>query len=249
MKVRIGFGAGAREPPTGGAVRGRSSTRSSATGSTRCGAPSAPPARCPTRWWRSSFAAGRTDKLKLGTSVQVLPGRNPVLLAKQWAAPRRAVGRAGAARVRARHRRPAWSSRRSASRARSARRGSTRRCRSIRRLWTRGRRRPRRCALPLRGCVDRPPARAAAARRVARRARAGRAAAGRPVRRRLAARASARPSRSQRDRAVVDDAAAAGRARDRPRALRRDGLLHAAADSPRPTCARSAERAASTPTT
>ena len=30
-------------------------------------------------------AAGRTTTLKLGTSVQVLPGRNPVLLAKQWA--------------------------------------------------------------------------------------------------------------------------------------------------------------------
>ena len=32
-----------------------------------------------------SFAAGRTERLKLGTSVQVLPGRNPVLLAKSWA--------------------------------------------------------------------------------------------------------------------------------------------------------------------
>jgi probable F420-dependent oxidoreductase len=32
-----------------------------------------------------SFAAGRTERLKLGTSVQVLPGRNPVLLAKAWA--------------------------------------------------------------------------------------------------------------------------------------------------------------------
>jgi probable F420-dependent oxidoreductase len=32
-----------------------------------------------------AFAAGRTTKLKLGTSVQVLPGRNPVLLAKAWA--------------------------------------------------------------------------------------------------------------------------------------------------------------------
>jgi len=32
-----------------------------------------------------SFAAGRTKKLKLGTSVQVLPGRNPALLAKEWA--------------------------------------------------------------------------------------------------------------------------------------------------------------------
>ena len=32
-----------------------------------------------------AFAAGRTTKLKFGTSVQVLPGRNPVLLAKAWA--------------------------------------------------------------------------------------------------------------------------------------------------------------------
>jgi len=32
-----------------------------------------------------AFAAGRTRKLKLGTSVQVLPGRNPVEVAKEWA--------------------------------------------------------------------------------------------------------------------------------------------------------------------
>ncbi|MCU1355016.1 MAG: class F420-dependent oxidoreductase [Acidimicrobiales bacterium] len=32
-----------------------------------------------------AFAAGRTAKLKLGTSVLVLPGRNPVVLAKQMA--------------------------------------------------------------------------------------------------------------------------------------------------------------------
>lgn len=32
-----------------------------------------------------AFAAGRTQRLKFGTSVQVLPGRNPVLLAKAWA--------------------------------------------------------------------------------------------------------------------------------------------------------------------
>ncbi len=32
-----------------------------------------------------SFAAGRTSRLKLGTAIQVLPGRNPVLLAKAWA--------------------------------------------------------------------------------------------------------------------------------------------------------------------
>jgi probable F420-dependent oxidoreductase len=32
-----------------------------------------------------AVAAGRTEKLKLGTSVQVLPGRNPALLAKELA--------------------------------------------------------------------------------------------------------------------------------------------------------------------
>ncbi|HEX9682903.1 MAG TPA: LLM class flavin-dependent oxidoreductase [Acidimicrobiales bacterium] len=32
-----------------------------------------------------SFAAARSDRLKLGTSVQVLPGRNPASIAKQWA--------------------------------------------------------------------------------------------------------------------------------------------------------------------
>jgi probable F420-dependent oxidoreductase len=32
-----------------------------------------------------AVAAGRTTKLKLGTSVQVLPGRNPMLVAKEWA--------------------------------------------------------------------------------------------------------------------------------------------------------------------
>ena len=32
-----------------------------------------------------AFAAGRTEKLKLGTSVLILPGRNPVVLAKEMA--------------------------------------------------------------------------------------------------------------------------------------------------------------------
>ena len=32
-----------------------------------------------------AVAAGRSTTMKLGTSVQVLPGRNPVLLAKEWA--------------------------------------------------------------------------------------------------------------------------------------------------------------------
>jgi probable F420-dependent oxidoreductase len=42
-----------------------------------------------------AFAAGRTQKLKLGTSVQVLSGRNPALVAKEWASlDRLANGRA-----------------------------------------------------------------------------------------------------------------------------------------------------------
>src|SRR5437588_11394225 len=32
-----------------------------------------------------AVAAGRTRKLKLGTSVMVLPGRNPAVVAKEWA--------------------------------------------------------------------------------------------------------------------------------------------------------------------
>lgn len=32
-----------------------------------------------------AFAAGRSEKLKLGTSVQVLPGRSPATVAKSWA--------------------------------------------------------------------------------------------------------------------------------------------------------------------
>jgi probable F420-dependent oxidoreductase len=40
---------------------------------------------CPDPIVGLTFAAARTTRLKLGTSVQVLPGRNPVDVAKQWA--------------------------------------------------------------------------------------------------------------------------------------------------------------------
>ena len=40
---------------------------------------------CPDPVVALSFAAARTTKLKLGTSVLVLPGRNPMLLAKELA--------------------------------------------------------------------------------------------------------------------------------------------------------------------
>ena len=47
--------------------------------SERMGAPSPDPVTA------LAFAAGRTDRIKFGTSVSVLPGRNPAELAKQWA--------------------------------------------------------------------------------------------------------------------------------------------------------------------
>lgn len=40
---------------------------------------------CPDTLTALAYAAGRTDNLKLGTSVLVVPGRNPMLLAKQLA--------------------------------------------------------------------------------------------------------------------------------------------------------------------
>jgi probable F420-dependent oxidoreductase len=40
---------------------------------------------CPDPVVGLAFAAARTRKLKLGSSVQVLPGRNPLLVAKEWA--------------------------------------------------------------------------------------------------------------------------------------------------------------------
>ena len=84
MKVRVGFGLGVR-------------TRLNDTGfldvvdaledlrydslwvSERIGS------ECPDPVVAMSFAAARTKKLKFGMSVMVLPGRNPVLLAKQMA--------------------------------------------------------------------------------------------------------------------------------------------------------------------
>jgi probable F420-dependent oxidoreductase len=85
MKVRVGFGAGAAMASDGGARFAELVEGLEARGfdslwvSERATAPTLEPMVA------LSFAAGRTAKLKLGTSVQVLPGRNPVLLAKAWA--------------------------------------------------------------------------------------------------------------------------------------------------------------------
>lgn len=85
MKVRIGFGLGtqttANEAGSFGAlVDGLEDLRfDSLWLSERLTADAPDPLTA------LAFAAGRTDRLKLGTSVLVLPGRNPVVLAKEMA--------------------------------------------------------------------------------------------------------------------------------------------------------------------
>ena len=102
MKVRVGFGTGAR---TGVDDQARYRLLvdelerlrfDSLWVSERIGAPGPDPIVA------MSIAAARTDRLKFGMSVMVLPGRNPVVLAKEMASLDRAVGRAPAPRVRAR---------------------------------------------------------------------------------------------------------------------------------------------------
>jgi probable F420-dependent oxidoreductase len=84
MKVRVGFGLGTRASTEGPAFNAMVDALESLrfdslwlserlTGD------------CPDPLIGLAVAAGRTTKLKLGTSVQVLPGRNPVEVAKMWA--------------------------------------------------------------------------------------------------------------------------------------------------------------------
>src|SRR5579862_6734991 len=85
MKVRVGFGLGANA--TAGDSAGFAALVDALDHhyfdslwlSERVGAPSPDPVI------GLAVAAGRSSRLKLGTSVQVLPGRNPALLAKSWA--------------------------------------------------------------------------------------------------------------------------------------------------------------------
>jgi len=85
MKVRIGYGIGTQGLADGGARFAELIGALEALGfdSIWCSERATGP--IPEPMVSLAFAAGRTKKLKLGTSVQVLPGRNPVLLAKQWA--------------------------------------------------------------------------------------------------------------------------------------------------------------------
>ena len=85
MKVRIGYGIGTQGLAEGGARFAELIDALEALGfdSIWCSERATGP--IPEPMVSLAFAAGRTKKLKLGTSVQVLPGRNPVLLAKELA--------------------------------------------------------------------------------------------------------------------------------------------------------------------
>ena len=85
MKIRIGYGIGTQGLADGGARFAELIDALEALGfdSIWCSERATGP--IPEPMVSLAFAAGRTKRMKLGTSVQVLPGRNPVLLAKQWA--------------------------------------------------------------------------------------------------------------------------------------------------------------------
>lgn len=85
MKVRVGFGLGTRTASLDGVRFAELVDALEVLGfdslwlSERLGG------ECPDPMLGLAFAAARTSRLKLGTSVQVLPGRNPFVVAKQWA--------------------------------------------------------------------------------------------------------------------------------------------------------------------
>jgi probable F420-dependent oxidoreductase len=85
VKVRIGYGVGTQGLDGGGARFAElvDSLERLGFDSIWCSERATGP--IPDPMVSLAFVAGRTQRLKLGTSVQVLPGRNPVLLAKQWA--------------------------------------------------------------------------------------------------------------------------------------------------------------------
>jgi probable F420-dependent oxidoreductase len=84
MKVRIGYGLGNLRPLSGESLAALAEGLErngfdSLWLSERISGPSPDPVVALT------YAAARTTKIKLGTSVSVLPGRSPALVAKEWA--------------------------------------------------------------------------------------------------------------------------------------------------------------------
>ena len=85
MKVRVGYGLGTRTPTLDG---GRFGELVDALEDLRFDSlwlSERLTGDCPDPLIGLAYAAARSTKLKLGTGVQVLPGRNPFVVAKQWA--------------------------------------------------------------------------------------------------------------------------------------------------------------------
>jgi probable F420-dependent oxidoreductase len=95
MKVRIGYGLGTRTPTLDGSRFGDLVDALEDLHFDSLWLSERVTGACPDPLVGLAFAAARTRSLKLGTSVQVLPGRNPHLLAKEWASlDRLSAGRA-----------------------------------------------------------------------------------------------------------------------------------------------------------
>ena len=85
MKIRIGYGLGTRSLTNDGARFGALVDALEDLRFDSLWLSERLTGDCPDPLIGLAVAAGRTTKLKLGTSVQVLPGRNPVVVAKEWA--------------------------------------------------------------------------------------------------------------------------------------------------------------------
>jgi probable F420-dependent oxidoreductase len=85
VKIRIGYGLGTRSLTNDAARFNAMVDALEAIGFDSLWLSERITGDCPDPLIGLAVAAGRTTKLKLGTSVQVLPGRNPVLVAKEWA--------------------------------------------------------------------------------------------------------------------------------------------------------------------
>ena len=85
MKIRVGYGLGTRTPTLDGGRFGELVDALEALRFDSLWLSERLTGECPDPLVGLAYAAARTAKLKLGTGVQVLPGRNPYVVAKQWA--------------------------------------------------------------------------------------------------------------------------------------------------------------------
>lgn len=85
MKIRVGYGLGTRTPTLDGGRFGELVDALEALRFDSLWLSERLTGDCPDPLVGLAYAAARTTRLKLGTGVQVLPGRNPFVVAKQWA--------------------------------------------------------------------------------------------------------------------------------------------------------------------